>query len=61
MKGNNLDGSQHSFAGCFVTRRSNLHPPDIPEEDVWHLYQAQVEAVPHETAIPALLAQACQL
>jgi hypothetical protein len=53
------DSSRHTFAGCFVTRKSNLQPPDIPEEDVWHLYQAEVEAVPNEAAIPALLAQAC--
>jgi hypothetical protein len=53
------DGSQHTFAGCFVTRKSNLQPPDISEEDVWHLYQAQVEAVSNEAAILALLAQAC--
>lgn len=54
------DGSQHTFAGCFVTRKSNLQPPDIPQEDVWHLYQAQVASVPNDAAIPALLAQACQ-
>jgi hypothetical protein len=54
------DGSRHTFAGCFVTRKSNLQPPDIPEEDIWHLYQAQVEAAPNGAAIPALLAQVCQ-
>jgi heat shock protein HslJ len=54
------DGSLHTFAACFATRKSNLQPPDIPEEDVWHLYQAQVEAVPNEAAIPTLLTQACQ-
>jgi hypothetical protein len=54
------DGSVHTFAGCFVIRKSNLQPPDIPEEDVWHLYQAQVEETPSETTIPALLTQACQ-
>jgi hypothetical protein len=54
------DGSAHTFAGCIVTRKSNLHPPDIPEEDVWHLYQALISEVPNNSAIPTLLAQGCQ-
>ncbi|MCC6457530.1 MAG: hypothetical protein IT328_21415 [Caldilineaceae bacterium] len=54
------DGSTHTFAGCIVTRKSNLHPPDIPEEDVWHLYQALISEVPNNSAIPTLLAQGCQ-
>lgn len=53
------DGSQHTFAGCFTTRKSNLHPPDIPKEDVWHLYQAQMASVPNDGIIQALLAHAC--
>ncbi|MEW6404249.1 MAG: hypothetical protein AB1649_20825 [Chloroflexota bacterium] len=53
------DGSDPTFAGCFVTRKSNLHPPDIPTEDVWHLYQARMAAVPNDAPIPGLLAQAC--
>jgi hypothetical protein len=54
------DGSTHTFAGCIVTRKSNLHPPDIPEEDVWHLYQALISEVANSSSIPALLAQGCQ-
>jgi hypothetical protein len=54
-------GTQHSFAGCFVTRISNLRPPAIPEEDVWHLYNADIAEVSDETAtIPALLTEACE-
>lgn len=53
------DGTLLTFAGCFVTRKSNLMPPDIPEPDVWHLYSANVEQVPNDSAIPALLSQVC--
>ena len=54
------DGTQLTFAGCFVTRKSNLRPPDIPQEDVWHLYSAEIAQVPNNSDIPTLLAQACQ-
>jgi hypothetical protein len=53
------DGSVHSFAGCIVTRKSNLQPPDTPEADVWHIYQARLAAVPNNANIPALLASGC--
>jgi hypothetical protein len=54
-----FDRTTHTFAGCFTTRKSNLSPPDIPEEDVWHLYQADFEEVSNTANIPVLLAQAC--
>jgi heat shock protein HslJ len=53
------DGTQLTFAGCFVTRKSNLSPPDIPQEDVWHLYSAEIAQVPNNSVIPTLLIQAC--
>ena len=53
------DGSIHTYAGCIVTHKSNLHPPDIPQEDVWHLSQASLQEVANNANIPALLAQAC--
>ncbi len=53
------DGSQQIFSGCYVARRSNLRPPDIPREDVWHLYSATIGPQPAGSAIPALLAKAC--
>lgn len=53
------DGTQSTFAGCFVTRTANLRPPDIPEPDVWHLYSADLAQVPNDGDIPALLADAC--
>ena len=49
------DGSVHTFAGCFTTRKSNL----IPEEDVWHLYTADLVEVSNTASIPTLLAEAC--
>lgn len=52
------DGSTQTFAGCYVTRKSNLRPPDIPQEDTWHLYSATIAQT--NGAIPALLAQGCQ-
>jgi hypothetical protein len=53
------DGSTHIYGGCVVTRKSNLHPPDVPEEDVWHIYQARLEEIPNNISIPNMLAQAC--
>jgi len=56
-----VDGSQHTYAGCFVTRKSNLHPPDIPEADVWHLYDAALEEVTTDPVdVPLLLSEACE-
>jgi hypothetical protein len=52
------DGSVHTFAGCVVTRKSNL-PAATPEEDVWHIYQARLAEVANNAAIPALLDQGC--
>lgn len=54
------NGTQHTFAGCFITRKSNLRPPDIPSEDVWHLYDANLEEVSSTIAIPTLLVEACE-
>lgn len=53
------EGTLLTFAGCVVTRKSNLMPPDIPEEDVWHLFRADFTEVPNDSAIPVLLRQAC--
>ncbi len=54
------DGTVHTYAGCFVTRKSNLEPPAIPEEDTWHLYSANILEVANSSSIPALLANGCQ-
>lgn len=53
------DGSQQRFAGCYTTHKSNLHPPDIPQEDTWHLSGATIAPVAADAAIPVLLASAC--
>ncbi len=56
----NRDGSERIFAGCYVTRKSNLNPSDIPKEEVWRIYRASVTPVAADSAIPKLLAQACR-
>lgn len=53
------DGTTHTFAGCIVTRKSNLQPPAVPEEDVWHIYQARLEEVANNSSISLLLANGC--
>ncbi|MBZ0302603.1 MAG: hypothetical protein K8J31_22850 [Anaerolineae bacterium] len=56
---NHQDGTEHLYSGCFVTRKSNLQPPDIPAPDVWHLYSADLTEQPLTRSIPTLLAEAC--
>lgn len=53
------DGSEQRFAGCYITHKSNLHPPDIPQEDTWHINQANIAAVAADASVADLLAQAC--
>jgi heat shock protein HslJ len=48
------DGTQFTYAGCFVARTSNQISPDM-----WSLYSADVAQVANNAAIPALLTQAC--
>ena len=55
------DGTYHFYAGCFTTHKSNLHPPDIPQEDVWHISRGQLRVVANNSSIPNLLASACTL
>ena len=54
------DGSERIFVGCYVTRKSNLSPSDIPKEEVWRIYRASISPVAADSAIPKLLAQACR-
>ena len=54
------DGSERIFAGCYVMRKSNLRPTDVPKEEVWRIYKANVSPVAASVAIPKLLAQACR-
>ena len=56
---NHHSGNIRTYAGCFVTRKSNLVPPDAPVIDVWHLYQAQLSQVRNNSSVPMLLAQGC--
>jgi hypothetical protein len=53
-----VDGSQHTFVGCYVARRPNpamVSPPDPG----WSLYSANVQPVPGERTDASLLADAC--
>ena len=56
----NRDGSERIFVGCYVTRKSNLRPSDVPKEEVWRIYRASMFPVASGSAIPKLLAQACR-
>jgi hypothetical protein len=55
------DGSQHTFVGCYVTRRvaSGVEGGSIDEE--WMLHSATVSAAPGNAADGGLLGQACDL
>lgn len=52
-------GDKTTFSGCYILHKSNLRPPEIPKEDVWHIYRADLKAAPVEAEIPELLADAC--
>ena len=52
-------GKKVTFSGCYTMRKSNLHPPDIPKEDVWHIYRADIKAAPTDAEIPKMLAESC--
>jgi hypothetical protein len=54
------DGSERIFAGCYVTRKSNLRPSDIPKEEVWRIYKTSVSPVAADVAVLKLLAQMCR-
>jgi heat shock protein HslJ len=54
------DGSERIFVGCYVTRKSNLRPSDIPQEEVWRIYRASISPVAADATIPKLLAQVCR-
>ena len=53
------DNSERVFAGCYVTRKSNLQPTDVPKVEVWRIHSAKVSPAASDAAIPKLLAQAC--
>lgn len=53
-------GGERVLAGCYVTRKSNLSPTDVPKVEVWRIYKASMSPVAADVAIPKLLAQACR-
>lgn len=52
------DGTVHTFAGCVVTRKSNIE--GAPEGNEWKIYQAHFSEISNNAEIPALLANGCQ-
>lgn len=52
------DNTQHIYSGCFVTRKSNIQTPDMPE-DHWHINTGTLVEVFDISAIPTLLAESC--
>lgn len=54
------DGTLHTYAGCFVTRKINPQTPDMPD-NLWHIYSAKVSLVSNTASIPTLLKQACEV
>jgi hypothetical protein len=54
------DWSRHPFSGCYVARKSNLHPPDIARKAVWRIYRATMAPAPAAGQIPELFSRACQ-
>jgi hypothetical protein len=55
-----LDGSRHTFAGCYVTRRSNPGVDRVSPDTGWWLYSAAVAPTPANTTDATLLAHACE-
>ena len=53
------DGGERVFAGCYVTRKSNLQPTDVPKVEVWRIHSAKVSPAASNVSISKLLAQAC--
>jgi hypothetical protein len=57
MTGIHLDGSRHTFVGCFIARRFNVEGPGVEQE--WSLYGATVLRTPGNSADALLLVGAC--
>lgn len=53
------DNSQQRFSGCYTMHKSNLHPPDIAQEDTWHVSQATIAPLAADASIADALRQAC--
>lgn len=53
------NGRTQIFSGCYVLRKSNLRPPDIVEEDSWHIFRANLKPAAANAKIPQLLDKAC--
>jgi hypothetical protein len=54
------NGSERIFAGCYVTRKSNLPSPENPGEKAWRIYSASLSPAARDASIPQVLAKACR-
>lgn len=56
------DGTQHTYAGCFTTRKPNLPPQESNEAPIWTIYNANLTEVEGSNInIAALLTDACAI
>jgi len=53
------DGSTAVFAGCYTLRRANEGVSPNPEDELWHIYSAQISAAPANASMDDLLARDC--
>lgn len=54
------DGTQHTYAGCFVTHKPNLPPQESNEAPIWTISSAtMIEVEAPDINIATLLADAC--
>jgi heat shock protein HslJ len=54
------NGGERMYAGCYVTRKSNLEPPDTGSPNRgWRIYRAKLSPVSTTRDISSILNQAC--
>jgi hypothetical protein len=53
------DGSMQTFVGCYTAQRANPQIEGAPKDGAWHLFGANIVAVPADSAGTALFAREC--
>lgn len=53
------NGSRQIFYGCYILRKINLRPPDIPKEDTWHIERGDLKSAPVNSDTKKLLREGC--
>ncbi len=56
----NKDGSVNTFAGCYVTRHTNIGIDPDPDAVLWRMYSAAIQPGPAGATPADLLPQTCQ-